>query len=151
MRRPYGAGPDVGAFESAPPYTVRGSLPVFRPLHGTRLTALGPTSASTTTLTETYVLRGLVAGSYVITPQAEEALFFPRFRPVNVSTDVVAVDFKSFRQNALNLESYGTRILSVTCGSTNSGLPVGVHRNYFGFTSVVAGGSLQDCHARKRH
>jgi len=51
-----------------------------------------------------YVLWNFDAGSHRVTPHASEAVFEPDGQLVNVSADVVGVNFHAWRSNALSIE-----------------------------------------------
>src|SRR5262249_54872821 len=63
VTRPFGAACDIGAFESAPPYSIRGQVRGWQP-DGVQLSA-GPAVASPTN--GLYVLKGLSGGPSTVT------------------------------------------------------------------------------------
>jgi len=96
--RPFGSGCDIGAFESAPPYSVRGRL-VASALSGVTVSAGGQSVPAASN--GVYILNGLANGTYSVVPSAADKVFSPRSQTVNVITDVVGVDFLALRTNGL--------------------------------------------------
>jgi fibronectin-binding autotransporter adhesin len=106
IARPFGGACDIGAFESAPPYSIRG-----------RVNAANPAGISVSTGTNSvvtdgfgnYVLNGFAAGTYAVTASAEGMTFVPPTSSVTVGPDAVGVDFN---------ESYPARMITRE-GQTN--------------------------------
>jgi hypothetical protein len=69
------------------------------------------------TNTGRYVVTGLQAGSYLIAPTAEAAVFVLSNRLVSVGPDAMDVNFTSYRSNALTMERLtGDRLRAVFAG-----------------------------------
>ena len=97
VTRPFGTSCDIGAFESAPPYSIRGRVLGWQ-LDGVQLSA-GSTSSSPSN--GFYALKGFAAGNYLVVPSGADRVFQPHNHPVSLVTDVVGLDFLSFRTNGL--------------------------------------------------
>jgi hypothetical protein len=114
--RPFGAGCDIGAFESSSPYTVLGRVSGFLAPASPIVITSGPNSVHLDT-NGSYAFHGLNAGSYLVTPASSECVFVLSNRLVSVGPDVVAVDFHSYRSNALVLErTTGAAVRGVFAG-----------------------------------
>jgi hypothetical protein len=108
--RPFGAGCDIGAFDSSPPYTILGRITGYTtPSNGITLSA-GSLSVPAGANGQ-YALRGLLTGSYTVTPICSEAVFLLSNQVVNLGPDVVGLDFHSYRSNALTMERVSTGIV----------------------------------------
>jgi hypothetical protein len=101
--RPFGAGCDIGAFESSSPYTILGQVTGYNTPPSGILVSAGATSAWTDA-GGNYALHGFSAGSYTVTPASPEAVFILSNRVVNLGPDAVYVNFHSYRSNALTIE-----------------------------------------------
>src|SRR5205823_5266247 len=71
ISRPYGFGCDIGAFESAPPYTVNGHIHGYLSPAGV-VANVGSNSAPVGP-SGFYTFTGLDAGTYLVTPIAPES------------------------------------------------------------------------------
>jgi len=101
--RPFGAGCDIGAFESAPPYTILGQVHGFKtPASGIQVAA--PSASTSVPPGGQIVLHGLATGTHLLSISSPECVFVPRTRSVTVGPDVVDVSFLSYRFNALVIE-----------------------------------------------
>jgi hypothetical protein len=110
--RPFGAGCDIAAFESSPPYTILGQIQGYIAApSGIHITA--GTSSSHPDVNGQYGFHGFSAGSYLVEPTCPEAVFVLSNRQVSLGPDAVAVDFHSYRSNALTIER-------VSAGSVHS-------------------------------
>lgn len=112
IARPSGAACDIGAFESAPPYTILGRVTGFTP--GTAMSVSAGSSTVSIPTNGNFALHGLNAGSYVVTPASPEAVFVLSNRPLNLIRDTIGVDFHSYRSNALVIERVDTGITRST-------------------------------------
>ena len=113
--RPYGSAPDIGAFESSPPYIIRGSITgILLPE-----VSVGAGSTSVTTEGDAYTLSGLAAGSYTVAPTNEDYLFVPATREVTVGPDQLGVDFKAYLWNSIALEGVSNGVLHFRYTGTN--------------------------------
>ncbi|HEX5218676.1 MAG TPA: choice-of-anchor Q domain-containing protein [Verrucomicrobiae bacterium] len=115
--RPYGAAPDIGAFESSEPFVIRGRLRGVTFAEETLVQA-GDLNV-TTTNHGSYSLEGLTVGSYAVTPSTATYLAVPTSRVVTVGPDHVNVDFKAYRWNALSLESASNGVLHLAFAGTD--------------------------------
>jgi hypothetical protein len=101
--RPFGAGCDIGAFESAPPYTVLGQVYGFTtPASGIQIAS--PSGSTPVPPGGQFAVHGLSAGTHLLSISSPECVFIPKTRSVTVGPDVVDVSFLSYRSNALVLE-----------------------------------------------
>ena len=101
IARPFGAACDIGAFESAPPYSIRGRVT------GWNLVGVGVTLGGVSTNTAAdgrYCFGGLATGNYTTTPGADGQVFVPCNKPLSVGPDAINVDFHSYRSNAFTIE-----------------------------------------------
>ena len=106
VARPFGAGCDVGAFESAAPYTVLGRITGYVPPAGSATVGSGLLSA-VADAAGLYALHGLTPGAHVLSPASSNAVFLPKTRMVNIVADTLGIDFHSYRTNALVIERLG--------------------------------------------
>jgi hypothetical protein len=114
--RPYGSASDIGAFESSPPFVIRGHV------SGSTLSGeVNVVCESTNAITfkGNYSLEGLGTGPYTVTPSDSNYNFFPANRLISVGPDQVGVDFKAYRWNALSLESFSGGTLRLLFAGTN--------------------------------
>jgi hypothetical protein len=102
--RPYGRASDIGAFESSPPYTIRGELTGFWPLTRGTITAGNASSEWTGDARGPFVLEGLAEGTYAVTPGLTNFIFKPASQTVTVGPDVMGLIFKAFLLNGLTPE-----------------------------------------------
>jgi hypothetical protein len=98
ITRPYGPGCDIGAFESAPPYTIRGHVQGYLSSSGTTL-SVGAATASPDA-TGFFAFNGFAPCTYTLTPSAQDAVFVLSNRVLTVGPDIVNADFHSYRSNA---------------------------------------------------
>jgi hypothetical protein len=107
--RPYGIASDIGAFESSPPYTMRGMVSGFTLRDEVSVvTDLG--ALSTTNLGH-YRLDGTGPGTHWATPQSMNYLFLPASRLVTVGPDQLAVNFKAHHWNMLSLDDFTNGVM----------------------------------------
>ncbi|HTI97718.1 MAG TPA: choice-of-anchor Q domain-containing protein [Dongiaceae bacterium] len=114
--RPYGSAPDIGAFESSPPFMITGRIT------GPTLVdevAVGADTNSGSTTNGVYRLEGLAAGTYAVTPASPDYLFMPTNRMVTVGPDQVGVNFKAYHWNSLSLDGVTNGMLDVIFPGTN--------------------------------
>jgi len=104
ISRPYGAGCDIGAFESAPPYTVNGHVRGYLSPAGV-VVNVGSNSVPVDA-SGFYTFTGLTPGSYTATPIAPETRFVPISRVFQVGPDNPDTDFKAYHLNAMTVESF---------------------------------------------
>jgi hypothetical protein len=115
--RPYGPACDIGAFESSPPYVIRGTFSgstLNEPL--TLLTSPGN---ALTAQNGPYSVEGLSPNTYTLTPSNADFYFVPTNCLVTVGPDQVYVNFKGYRHNALSLEGVSNGVLHLIYAGTN--------------------------------
>lgn len=114
--RPFGLAPDIGAFESSPPYVIRGAI------SGATFTGEVQVTTGPLTLTTTnhgrYSFDDLASGSYVVAPESTDYLFVPPNRLVTVGPDQLDIKFKAYHWNALSLDSAANQILNLVFAGT---------------------------------
>jgi hypothetical protein len=111
VARPFGAACDIGAFESAPPYSIRGIIHGHKPTNGFSVSA-GSTS-TTSDSTGMYILFGLAPGTQTVTPSSPDAVCIPNSRSLDLASDMLGVDFKAYRINALTVDSFSNQTVNV--------------------------------------
>jgi fibronectin-binding autotransporter adhesin len=116
--RPFGPAPDIGAFESSPPYTVRGFVSGST-LKDEVLVVAGLTTTSTTNH-GSYRVDGLSANTWSVSPQSADYLFVPTNRSVTVGPDQISVNFKAYHWNALSLDDVTNQVMHVIFAPSNS-------------------------------
>ncbi|HWH71971.1 MAG TPA: choice-of-anchor Q domain-containing protein, partial [Candidatus Sulfotelmatobacter sp.] len=114
--RPYGAAPDIGAFESSPPFVLRGLISGFT--FRSEISVSAGAAAVSTTNQGRYSLEGLAAGTYAVAPDPANYLCLPSSRSVTVGPDQVGVDFKAYQWNALSLEDATNRLMHLVFAGT---------------------------------
>jgi hypothetical protein len=103
IARPFGAGCDIGAFESAPPYTILGQVHGFTtPASGIQLTS--PSGSTNLPPSGQFAVRGLASGTHLLSVSSPECVFVPRTLSLTVGPDIVDAGFFSYRTNALFIE-----------------------------------------------
>src|SRR5687768_8111712 len=95
--RPSGAGCDIGAFESLPTFTVRGTIHGFRPAQGILVQCSGVSASSDDS--GNFVLFGIEPGTHNVVPSSADVVCIPNSRSINVSADILGIDFKAYRFN----------------------------------------------------
>lgn len=115
--RPFGSTSDIGAFESSPPYVVRGLIS-GRTLKDEVAVVAGFSSAQSTN-GGLYSLDSLGSGLYSVTPQSADYLFVPASREVTVGPDQLNVDFKAYHWNALSLDDITNQTMHMVFAGTN--------------------------------
>jgi hypothetical protein len=136
ITRPFGGNCDIGAFESAPPYSVRGLV------RGSA--AAGSVSISNGATTNTiaapgqYAVGGMSQGTFTITADAANGVAIPNSRTVAVGPDVINLDFKVYQLNALTIEGYTNQILHLIFAGTNGqSFQVQTATNLSNWTTIV--------------
>ena len=107
IARPYGAGCDIGAFESAPPYTVNGHTHGYLSPAGV-VVSVGSNSVPVDA-SGFYSFTGLDPGNYLVTPDAAGTRFVPGRRVVHVGPDSTDIDFNAYQLNAVAVEPLANR------------------------------------------
>jgi hypothetical protein len=115
--RPYGAACDIGAFESSPPFVVRGRISGFTFKDDVSIT-VGLVTVLTTNR-DSYSLEGLAASTHTVTPAHSNYLFIPNYRSVTTGPDRLNVDFKAYRWNALSIEGISNGVLHLASAGAN--------------------------------
>jgi hypothetical protein len=114
--RPYGSAPDIGAFESSPPYVIRGTVSGF-----TLREEIPVVAGSTTVFTTNgghYSLEGVAAGTYSVGPVSTNYLFVPSSRSVTVGPDQLGADFAAYQWNTLSPDTAVTGMLHLVFAGT---------------------------------
>jgi hypothetical protein len=115
--RPYGSAADIGAFESSPPYVIRGAV-----AGNTLNEEVGVVTSTTNVMTfnrGNFSLEGLAAGAYSVVPASSNFVFYPTNRLVSVGPDQLGVNFKAYHWNMLSLESATNGVLRLVFAGTN--------------------------------
>jgi len=115
--RPYGAACDIGAFESSPPYVIRGKVMGFT--LSEEVAMLCGTGSTTTEHRGGYSLEGLAAGTHTVTPSSANYHFVPGSTVLTVGPDHVDVNFNAYRWNALSVEGVADGLLHLIYAGTN--------------------------------
>jgi hypothetical protein len=116
--RPHGAGCDVGAFESGPPFSIRGQITGYMPPGG--IAVQGGSTSAVSTASGIYTLWNLPAGSYMVAPSSAAIVAVPPSQTLAVGPDAVGVDFRSYRFNAFTVEGYTNDIAHLIFAGTNT-------------------------------
>lgn len=114
--RPYGAQCDIGAFEWTPLYSISGSIVGYLPPEGITVTA--GMRWATTDQSGAYSISGLWPGTHDVVPSAPNILAVPHERTIELTANTSGVDFRSYRWNALVIESHTQDILQITYAGT---------------------------------
>lgn len=115
--RPFGSGCDIGAFESAPPYTIVGSIDGYLQSPG-GIDVSAPGSSARVGADGNYVLHGFSPGPVLVTPGAVDAIFILSNQLVNVTADVAGVNFYSYRSNTFLIRhSPGATVTLIFAGA----------------------------------
>jgi hypothetical protein len=107
----------MGAFESAPPYVVRGTI--SGPTLKDEVQVTAGTTTVTTTHHGTFSLEGLSPNTYSVSPQSGSYLFLPDARSTTLGPDRIGIHFKAYHWNALSLEDVTNGALHVMSAITN--------------------------------
>jgi hypothetical protein len=122
--RPYGAGCDIGAFESSPPYSIRGSITGYRPAEGIVVSTVGTTT--TNKPNGNYRLVGVAFGPNTLVPSGSNAFCIPSSRSVDVIADMFGIDFKAYLTNGLTVDGYSNNTMTLVY----AGVPGQVHETH---------------------
>jgi hypothetical protein len=115
--RPFGAAPDIGAFESSPPYLIRGRISGST-LHE-EVGVKTPAVQTATTNHGQYTLQGLAANAYSVTPESANYLFVPANRSIIVGPDQLDVNFQAYYWNALSRDAVSNGVMQMVFAATN--------------------------------
>lgn len=115
--RPFGSGPDIGAFESSPPYSIHGAVSGFMFKEEVNITIGTSTVASTND--GQYGITGLDTGTWTVTPQSPSYVFAPASLSLTLGPDRVGADFKAYRWNTLSPDNATNGILHIVFAGTN--------------------------------
>jgi hypothetical protein len=116
--RPHGAGCDVGAFESSPPFVISGLITGYVPVGG--IPIYGGSTSAVSSASGSYTLWGLPAGSHTVTPSSPTMIALPNSQTIAVGPDILNVDFKVYRYNGLTVESYSNNVAHLIFAGTNT-------------------------------
>jgi hypothetical protein len=115
--RPFGAGCDIGAFESSPPYVILGHVSGLPLSDQVAITAAGTTTA--TTNRGTFRLDGLAHGTYSLNPAHSNYVFIPALQQITVGPDRLGVEFKAYRWNSLTVSDLSNNVVHLIYAGTN--------------------------------
>jgi hypothetical protein len=119
--RPFGPAPDIGAFESSPPYSIHGTVS-GRTLRN-EVTVIGTITGLSTNTTVTingkYNLTVPFGGIWIVTPQNPNYVFVPTNRPVTTGPDAVGVNFSAYHWNEMSLDGTSNNTMQVVYPGTN--------------------------------
>jgi hypothetical protein len=115
--RPFGSAVDIGAFESSPPYLIRGKI--SGTTFSTEIQISVAASFTTTTNLGYYTLDGITPGTHSVSPGSPDYLFVPSDRSIAVGPDQLDVDFTAYRWNSLSLDDVANGVLHVVYAATN--------------------------------
>jgi hypothetical protein len=101
--RPWGSGCDVGAFESSPPFTVRGTIHGFKPPQG--IVVQCDSVSGSSDVNGNYIVFGVDLGSHNLVPTSPDSVVMPNSKALSVSCDLMEVDFKAYRFNGLAIDA----------------------------------------------
>ncbi|HMO05712.1 MAG TPA: choice-of-anchor Q domain-containing protein [Kiritimatiellia bacterium] len=97
--RPFGAACDVGAFESSPPFVIRGAITGPHVTGGILVDA--GTINTSSTLDGRFNLVAPSSGNYMLTPSDSDYHFVPSNQLVAVNGDIIDVTFDAYRWHTL--------------------------------------------------
>ena len=100
--RPAGPACDVGAFESSAPFTVRGTIS-GKPQDGITVQCNSVSGSSDSA--GNYVVFGVSPGNHNIVPTSPDAVVIPNSRALEVSSDLLDIDFKAYPFNGLTVDA----------------------------------------------
>ena len=103
VARPYGARCDIGAFESAPPYAIFGSIAGYLSAPG-GITVHAGTFTGSVGNDGSYQVHGLPPGPVTVVPAAAKTIFVLSNQVVTLNTDVGGINFRSYQSNAFAIE-----------------------------------------------
>jgi hypothetical protein len=133
--RPYGSASDIGAYESSPPYIIRGQVSGFT-LASEVLVSSGVIK-TTTTNHGTYSLESLAAGDHAVTPSSADYLFVPDSRLVTVGPDQLGVNFKAYRWNALSMDGISGNLMYLAyAGTSGNSVQLLTSSNLFNWSAI---------------
>jgi hypothetical protein len=115
--RPYGPASDIGAYESSPPYVIRGRVSGFT--LADEVTVSAGATITTTTNRGVYSLEPMAAGSHAVAPASADYLFVPKTRLLTVGPDQPGVNFTAYHWNALSLDSLSSNVMQLRYAGTN--------------------------------
>lgn len=115
--RPYGPAADIGAYESSPPFVIRGQVSGFTLADEVQLAA-GATSTVTTNR-GVYSLGPLALGDHTVAPSSADYVFVPDNRLVAVGPDQLGVNFQAYHWNALSLDGISNNLMQLMYAGTN--------------------------------
>lgn len=114
--RPFGLTCDIGAFESSPPFTIRGFIS-GNTLGEEISIAIG--SSNVLTSNHYYIVDGLSAGGYTLTPLNSKYLFLPPAISGTLGPDRLGADFRAYQWNTLSLDALSNGVPEFVFAGTN--------------------------------
>jgi hypothetical protein len=116
--RPFGAACDIGAFESSPPFTIRGRVSGFRVPPGIQVSA--GTASAMTDSNGVYRIEGLDSGAYSVVPSPLTYLTVPASSNLSVGPDIINADFIAYKWNSLSPQQTGSTLQLVYSGTNGA-------------------------------
>ena len=117
--RPYGPAPDIGSFESSPPFTIVGRVRGFALSDPVNVSA-GELNTTTDNL-GAYRLVGFPVGQFSVSPAHPAYRFLPSSQLVTTGPDLFDINFEAFRWDTLTpkglTNGFFHLILAPTLGS----------------------------------
>jgi hypothetical protein len=132
VSRPAGPACDIGAFESAPLYSVRGRISGFRVPSGIQVSA--GTGSGVTDSNLTYQILGLAAGAHAVVPSPLHHVIVPASRNVSLGPDLINVDFTAYRRNSLSPERSNNTVRLVYAGTNGAVIRIQVSNDLISWT-----------------
>jgi hypothetical protein len=114
--RPYGVAADIGAFESSPPYVVKGRVTGYLL---DREVAVDTGGTGVTTSNGFYRITGLAPGPYLVAPSNTSFVFGPNDQLLTVGPDRLNIDFRAYRWNSLSIEGITNGSFHLVFAGTN--------------------------------
>jgi len=108
--RPFGPAVDIGAFESSPPYVIRGPVTGYLPPTGIIVHA---NENHTPVTAGTYSFENIPSGDYTVSVSASNTIFTPSIHPLSVGPDQVDVHFHGYQSNAFTVARSSPALLRI--------------------------------------
>src|SRR5688572_15879926 len=83
----------------------------YKPVNGISVNA-GLTSTTSDSAGK-YILLGLAPGTHNVVPSSSEAVCLPNSQSVEIGFDVLGVNFKAYRVNALTVDSFSNQTVNI--------------------------------------
>jgi hypothetical protein len=99
--RPFGPAADMGAFESSPPYVIRGELTGYFPPTGATVWA---NTTNIPAIGRRFSLENLGAGNHTVRPAGSNVVFAPSEQALTLGPDRIGIQFRGYQSNAVTLD-----------------------------------------------